>query len=108
VASHGRTSGVEGAGGPDTEPSRGLPGAGKGSRGEDRSGCWPGARDLEEGRRQTSSSGKCARSQVWAWTRTDLLLGPYRAHQQVESSERKTERGAEGSLGKRASELEAD
>lgn len=101
---------MEGAGGPGTEPSRVLPGVGKGSREEGRSGCLPGGRDLEERRRQTSGSGKYAGPQAWTWTwaRTDLLLEPYRAHHQVGSSERKTERDAEGSLGKRASELEVD
>jgi hypothetical protein len=55
-----RTSDVEAAGGSDTAYR--VPGADRGSRGEDRWGCWPAARDLEV-RRQTSGSG-CARLQA--------------------------------------------
>lgn len=55
-----RTSDVEAAGGFDTACR--VPGADRGSKEEDRWGCWPAAKDLEV-RRQTSGSG-CARLQA--------------------------------------------
>lgn len=45
MASPGARTFDEEAGGPGTEPSR-VPGAGRGSRGEGRSDCSPGERDL--------------------------------------------------------------